>query len=301
MIYRPLGNTGLEVSFLGFGAGHIGSTDLSEDQAGTLLNRALDRGINFVDTARGYGLSEERIGRHLSWRRQDFILSTKVGYGVEGAPDWTYASVVRGAEEALVKMRTSWIDVVLLHSCPREVLLREEILRALEDVRSRGLARFTGYSGENEDLEAALGVDQVQVVETSVNLCDQGNISDVLAPEGRFSRLGSRGVIAKRPLANGFWRYPDRPWGQYAEEYWVRWQTLASRLSAEITRMPRDILAMEFLARVPQVSTGIVGTGSLENLEKNIKMAEGLQGDGRVYLALREAWLSQSQGWRGQV
>ena len=92
---NPLGSTGLEVSIVGFGAMHLNDDRVSEAEAGRLLNAVLDLGVNLVDTARGYGLSEERIGRHLSWRRRDFLLSTKVGYGIPGFEDWTYDNTVR--------------------------------------------------------------------------------------------------------------------------------------------------------------------------------------------------------------
>jgi len=74
---RRLGQTDLFIAPVGLGTGAIGGTDLTEDQAGTLLNRAVDLGMNLVDAAPRYGLAEERIGRHLSWRRGDFVLSTK--------------------------------------------------------------------------------------------------------------------------------------------------------------------------------------------------------------------------------
>ena len=141
MEYRDWALTGLNVSPLGFGAGHVGSPNMTEDEAGTLLNRALDRGINVVDTARGYGLSEDRIGRHLSWRRQDYQLVTKVGYQVEGVEDWTGEAVERGLEQALERLKTDRVEAVLLHSCPAEVFTRDDVLRALERVRQRRVAR----------------------------------------------------------------------------------------------------------------------------------------------------------------
>ena len=73
---------------------------------------AVANGVNLIDTARGYGLSEERIGRHLAHRRQDFLLSTKVGYGVEGLPDWTYDCIVGGVERALRDAQPSLLGEV---------------------------------------------------------------------------------------------------------------------------------------------------------------------------------------------
>lgn len=290
MEHREWGHTGLVVSALGFGAGHIGSPDMTEDEAGTLINRALDRGINLVDTARGYGLSEERIGRHLSWRRQDFHLVTKVGYQVEGAVDWTGEAVELGLEQALARMKTDRVQVVLLHSCPASVFQRDDVLAALERVRSRGLAESVGYSGENEDLEAALASGAFQVFETSVNLVDQGWID-------RDWPGGAPALIAKRPLANGFWRYPERPVGQYCEEYWVRWHTWA------LTEwgMPLDELALRFAISFPKAGTAIVGTGKVDNLERNLELAEKGPLPGAVLQRLRSAWKPYRGRWPGQV
>ena len=65
-----------------------------------LLHHALDLGLTLIDTARSYGLSEERIGRHLGRRRDEFVLSTKVGYDAPGHPDWTYGCVIAGVDAA---------------------------------------------------------------------------------------------------------------------------------------------------------------------------------------------------------
>ena len=86
---RPLGNTGLSVSEIGLGAAQIGNRRLPEAQAEAVLRTALDVGINFIDTAAMYGVSEERIGRYLSNRREDFVVATKCGdRQVKEAGDW---------------------------------------------------------------------------------------------------------------------------------------------------------------------------------------------------------------------
>ena len=106
---RPLGRTALTATALGFGAGHIGSPELAESEAGALLHEVLDLGITLIDTARGYGLSEERIGRHVAHRRSEYTLVSKGGYGVEGVEDWTPASVTRGVDDARASSMTARI------------------------------------------------------------------------------------------------------------------------------------------------------------------------------------------------
>jgi len=218
MLTRNFGTSSLQVSALGFGAGHIGYDGVTERDAHALLDRALDLGINFIDTARGYGLSEERIGRWLPAHRDEVVLSTKVGYGVEGARDWSAAAVTGGVDEALRTLGTDVLDVVFLHSCPLEVLERGEAAQALLSCVDAGKVRIPGYSGENEALAWASGAGLFGAVQSSVNLADQRSLREVLPGA---SRRGL-GIVAKRPLANAPWRHSERPVGVYGETYWLR-------------------------------------------------------------------------------
>ena len=86
---RSFAGTVAKVSALGLGAGQIGEASLAESEVKGLLLGAVDLGVTLFDTARSYGLSEERLGRHLRTRRDQVVLSTKIGYGVEGVADWT--------------------------------------------------------------------------------------------------------------------------------------------------------------------------------------------------------------------
>lgn len=290
---RDFGATGLRVPVLGLGAGQIGDARITEEEAGRTLNAALDLGLTLVDTARAYGLSEERIGRHLARRRGEFVLTTKVGYGVEGEADWTAACVRRGIDEALRRLRTDVIDVVLLHSCGMEALRDEGILGALQDARRAGKLRVAAYSGENEPLGTALASGRFGAVECSVNLCDQRVIDDAL-PAALERGVG---VIAKRPIANAPWRHAERPVGQYVEEYWVRWKAMG----IDPAGLPWDELALRFSAFVPGVSCCIVGTTRIDHLKRNAELvARGPLPAGLIE-AVRAAFRAHGQGWVGQV
>ena len=133
---RAYGNSGRQVSILGLGAGQVGDASLDEAQAGELLNAALDLGVSLIDTARGYGLSEERIGRHIAHRRHEYLLSTKVGYGIPGHEDWTAGVIEAGVDRALELLRTDHIDIVHLHSCELPTLQAGEVVEALLRVRT---------------------------------------------------------------------------------------------------------------------------------------------------------------------
>ena len=267
-LLRPFGCSGLQLSALGFGAMHLNDDRSSEAEAGVLLNAVLDLGVTLIDTARSYGLSEERIGRHLAHRRSEFLLSTKLGYGVEGVPDWTYDCIVQGVERALRLMRTEVIDIAHLHSCPLETLQRGEVIRALDDCRRAGKIRIAAYSGENAELDFALAEPVFGAVQTSVSVCDQANVP------GRLAQAAARGlaVIAKRPLAGAIWRHAQRP-DDFAEgQYWDRWQAMGlEALRQDLApEMPADEMALRFAAWLPGVSCVIAGTRRLDNFQRNL-------------------------------
>lgn len=295
MTLQDFGRTGLRVSRLGFGAMHINDERTSEEDAGRLLNEVLDLGVNLIDTARGYGLSEERIGRHIAHRRQDFVLSTKVGYGVEGVPDWTYDCITQGVERALRLMRTDVLDIVHLHSCPLPVLEQGEVVRALQDCKAAGKLRVAAYSGDNAELDFAIASGAFDALQTSISICDQVNLP-VRLPEAE--RLGL-GVIAKRPLAGAIWRFASRP-GEYAEgQYWDRWQAMG--LSSQLADADMGELALRFVAQLPGVSSSIVGTGKLENFRRNLAAVEKGPLPPEQQQLLRQAFLHQERGWKGLI
>ncbi|KEF35331.1 aldo/keto reductase [Deinococcus sp. RL] len=293
MMEREFGKTGLRVSALGLGAGQVGAESLDEREAERLLHRALDLGITLIDTARGYGLSEERIGRHLAGRRDEFVLSTKGGYGAEGAEDWTPEAIRRGIERALRTMRTDRIDIFHLHSCPLDTLRRDDLLAELDRARGAGLIRVAAYSGENEALAWAAGSGHFGSLETSVNVADQWSLHHVLP--GAAAR--GLGVIAKRPIANAAWQFGERPVGQYAEVYWERLQAL----ELDPGELAWDEFALRFSAFAPGVSSAIVGTARVENLERNAAMVERGPLPAELLARVEAAWAEHGGAWGGEV
>lgn len=290
---REFGGAGLKVSVLGLGAGQIGDASLAETQVGNLLNAALDLGVILIDTAPSYGLSEERIGRHLKHRRNEYALSTKVGYGVPGEPDWTYDCVRRGIDLALGRLQTDYIDIVHLHSCSVETLREGRAIDALDDARHAGKIRVVAYSGENEALAFALASRRFQGIECSVNLCDQ-RVLETALPTASERRLG---VIAKRPVANAPWRFNERPIGDYAEEYWQRWKTM----NLDRAGLTWQELALRFAAYAPGVSSCIVGTANDRHLRQNAGIVAKGPLPEDVVSGIRSAFSRHSQNWLGQV
>ncbi|WP_374512926.1 aldo/keto reductase [Niveibacterium sp.] len=288
---RPYGNSGISVSALGLGAGQIGDARLAEAAVGKLLNAAVDAGVTLIDSARGYGLSEERIGRHLAARRNEIVLSTKLGYGVDGFADWTGPCITAGVEAALQRLRTDWIDIVHLHSCPAETLARGEVIDALDAAKRAGKLRAIAYSGENSDLDYAVSCGRFDGFMASLNLCDQRVIEQVLP------RIADKGFIAKRPSANHPWRFAERPAGDYCEEYWLRWRAM----EASNFGHPWGEIAIRFAVSIPGVSSAIVGTANLANLAQNVDWF-GIGPLPAYQLGnLRAAFLQHDRGWVGQL
>lgn len=288
---RPYGQSGFSVSSLGLGAAQLGNPALGEGDAASLLHAAIDAGVTLIDTAPSYGVSEQRIGRHLGARRGQAVLSTKLGYGVDGIEDWTGPCITAGVERALRVLGTDRIDIAHLHSCPRETLARGDVVDALERARDAGKVRAIAYSGENEDLDFAISMQRFDGFMASLNLFDQRVIDQALP------RLGGRGFIAKRPSANHPWRFMQQPAGDYCEPYWLRWQ--AMQLSPG--DLPWGELAIRFALSIPGVASAIVGTGRLGHLQENIGWAAKGRLDDASVAALRDRFRDNDRDWRGQV
>ena len=293
MELRPFGRTGLTVPVLGFGAGHVGDPAMDEAEVGRLLHGALDLGVALIDTARSYGLSEERIGRHLAGRRGEFVLSTKVGYGIPGYDDWTGPVIAAGVDAALGRLRTDHIDVVHLHSCPLEVLERGEVVAALQAAVAAGKVRVAAYSGDNAPLEWAVASGAFGGIETSVNLVDQRAIERVLPVAGERGL----GVIAKRPAANAPWRFAERPAASDIALYWERWRTLG----LDPGGFDWTELSLRFAAWQEGVHCAIVGTSRLEHLRQNVEQVAKGPLPAETVAAIRAAFRAHGAGWEGQI
>ncbi|HVP60376.1 MAG TPA: aldo/keto reductase [Myxococcaceae bacterium] len=290
---RPLGRTGVTVSILGLGAGRIGGPETTDADVDRLLGTALELGVTLVDTARSYGASEERLGRALEGRRSAVILSTKLGYGVPGVPDWTGPSVEAGVDGALARLRTDVLDVVHLHSCPREVLERGEVVDALHRTVRAGKVRVAAYSGENDALDWAVRSGAFGSVQCSVSLVDQGVLSGTV-PEAAARGVG---VLAKRPLGNAPWRFDRRPEAPDVAEAWERFGALGLGPAGE----PWDALAARFTAFAPGVSAILLGTANPAHLASAARaLAEGPLPPA-VLASIHAAHARVGRDWAGRI
>ncbi len=160
MHYRALGNTGLNVSVVGFGVWTVSTTMwgiTDEGFATQLLRRALELGITFFDTADVYGdgKGETLLADALEDRRDDLVIATKFGYDFYNHPgvqpgqrerpqDWSPEFVRRACEESLKRLHTDRIDLYQLHNPRMDSLRRDDLFAVLEDLKAQGKIRSYG-------------------------------------------------------------------------------------------------------------------------------------------------------------
>jgi aryl-alcohol dehydrogenase-like predicted oxidoreductase len=283
---RRLGRTGFEVSVLGFGGSEIGYQHVAASTAEKLLNSALDRGLNVIDTAACYDISEELIGGAVGHRRSDYFLFTKCGHA-SGLPfaDWTPELIEMSLARSLKRLRTDHVDLLQFHSCEEAELRNEALIGALVRMKEKGLARAIGYSGDGAKALFAVESGIFDTLQTSVNIADQEAIE--LTIPAAVSR--DVGVIAKRPIANAAWRFSRWRIGDYEKPYWRR----LKQLRYDFIRSDPDgavETALRFTLSVPGVHTAIVGTTQPSRWAQNAALvANGPLGRSR-FDAIRARW-----------
>ncbi|HLO68285.1 MAG TPA: aldo/keto reductase, partial [Holophaga sp.] len=273
------GRTGLRVSRLAFGAGPIGYLGADPGQAATVLDLLLDRGVNVIDTAAGYLGSEELIGQAVGHRRDQFVLLSKCGKrlpDVDGE-DWSPDVVTRTVDRSLKRLRTDHLDVMLLHTCPLEVLERGEALEALLRAKAAGKIRFAGYSGDNAAAVHAAGLPGVDVLMCSLNLVDQANLESAVPAASR----AGLGIIVKRTVANAAWKPLEAQEGlyrDYVKPYVERFRAMAldpGELGGSGPD-PWPELALRFTLALPGPQVLSIGTTRAASVEANLRaLAKG--------------------------
>ena len=208
MEYITLGTTGLQVSVLGLGGGghsRLGQrTGATEEESAVIVHRALELGINFVDTAEAYG-TEAIIGAALTGtRRQDIILSTKKSVSTEGRLI-TAAELTRGLDASLTRLRTDYVDIYHLHSVRPDQYAAAvaELMPAMLRLRAAGKIRFLGITEAfgsdtgHQMLARAVREDAWDVVMVGFNLLNQ-SARDRVLDETRRRGIGVLCMFAVR-------------------------------------------------------------------------------------------------------
>tara|TARA_Y100000588_G_scaffold370257_1_gene440192 strand:- start:5019 stop:5930 length:912 start_codon:yes stop_codon:yes gene_type:complete len=296
----PFGNTGLKVTRLGVGLAEIGDFDLSSDDlktGETLLNSALDAGINLLDTSACYGNSEEVIGRTVAHRRNEYILASKCGHvtgGYQGA-EWTAETVEHSIDRSLKRLRTDHIDLMQLHSCGVDVMDKGEVVDALDKAKDSGKIRFVSYSGDNEEAMRAVESGRFDTLQTSLNIVDQHGRTKGLLKNASDRGMG---IIIKRPIANSVWR-ADSSKTSYSDEYFERAQKMAAQGPIENEPDDRITTSLRFVFSHPEPHTIIVGTGNPKHMNHNINIVnEGAELPKSVLSAFHQRFDALGTDWR---
>ncbi|HLU22808.1 MAG TPA: aldo/keto reductase [Bacillaceae bacterium] len=278
MKYRQLGNTGLEVSTLSYGASSLGSVfrDINEAEGIKTVHTAIDHGINLIDVSPYYGLTkaETVLGKALKEIPRDkYILSTKAGRYGENQFDFSKQRIFASIDESLSRLGTDYVDILLLHDIEfgsyTQVL--EEGIPALQQLKQEGKIRFFGVSGlpltvfektlQEVDLDVILSYCHYSLNDTSllslIPLLHKRQIGLMNA-----SPL-SMGLLSTRPV-------PD--WHPADDEI----RSVCKKAAAFCAENGMNIskLAIQFAVQNELIPTTLVSTASVENIRNNIAWAE---------------------------
>ena len=300
MALRPLGRTGVKVSPLCLGAmmfGAWGETD--HDESIRIIHRALDAGINFIDTADVYsrGESEEIVGKALAGgRRDNVILATKV-HGTMGDDPNEFGNsrrwIVREVENSLRRLGTDWIDLYQIHRPELDTDI-DETLGALTDLVRAGKVRYIGSSTfpasaivEAQWVAERRGRERFVCEQPPYSLLHRGIEADVLPTCRRYGM----GVIPWSPLAGG---WLSGRWRKDADDLTSRRSALVpGRYDLSIPENQRKLdaadalgkladeagmtlieMALAFVIRHPAVTAAIIGPRTIEHLESQLTAAD---------------------------
>ena len=298
MDYRPLGRTGVQVSKLCLGTMMFGAWGNSDhDDSIRIIHRALDAGINFVDTADVYsaGESEEIVGKALKGRREDVVLATKFFMPMGDDPNRGGVSrrwIITEVENSLRRLGTDWIDLYQVHR-PAPGVDVEETLGALTDLVHQGKVRYIGSSSYNagEIVEAQWtardrNLQRFRTEQPPYSLLVRGIELDVLPTAQRHGM----GILTYSPLAGG---WLSGSWTADSSPTSPARQRLAARFDMSLPENQRKLEAVEQLAQVaddaglsmielaiafvvnhPGVTSAIVGPRTMEQLDSQLPAAD---------------------------
>ena len=269
MQYRTLGRTNLKVSEIGFGGAQVGIPNYMEtwDPRGAreqqtildALDRALDLGLNYVDTAPDYGngISEEVLGRVVGKRRDEIVLATKLS-------DYDGKSVIESAERSLRRLQTDVIDVLQFHGGIYEkddldAILNGGGLDALHTLRDQGKIRFLGFTAElpSGGVSTLIATGAFDVMQIRYNFTYQC-ACDFINPRGvmREAEAQNMGIVTMRPLTSGIF------------------QRLMTEAFPQLAETDLSGFLLNYVLSNPFVDVAIIGMRRIEEVEANNALSD---------------------------
>jgi L-galactose dehydrogenase len=273
MKYRKLGNTGLDVPILSYGASSLGSVfrDVNEAEGIKTVHTALDLGMNYIDVSPYYGLTkaEAVLGKAIaSVPRDKFILSTKAGrYGTDTF-DFSAKRIRSSLEESLQRLNTDYVDMLFLHDiefASPDVIV-EEGIPVLHELKKEGKIRLTGISGLPLDMFTQI-LKQAHV-DAILSYCHYALNDTSLLELIPFLEEQDVALVNASPLSMGLLN--DRPvadWHPASKEI----QEACKKAAALCKEQGADIakLAVQYAIREEKIPTTLVSTASMGNIAKN--------------------------------
>jgi aryl-alcohol dehydrogenase-like predicted oxidoreductase len=316
MKLRTLGRTGFQVSEVGYGAWGIGGTQWlggADDESIRALRRAMELGVNFIDTALAYGggHSEKLVGQVIRDAKQRMYIATKVppknqlwpaqpGIGIESVFPYDY--IMRCTEKSLRNLKLETIDLQQLHVWNPEWLPHDEWRRAFEDLKTSGKVRAVGVSINDHQPDSALELVQTGAIDTMqviYNIFDQ-------SPEQNLFPLARKmnvGVLARVPFDEGSLTGTITEQTKFDREDFRAFYFRGKRKTEVVEHVDaliKDLgdnagslaeIALRFIISHPAVSTVIPGMRSVKNVERNAAVSEIGPLDKAVLRMLkRHAW-----------
>jgi L-galactose dehydrogenase len=275
---RTLGNTGLQVSIIGFGASPLGDVFGIADPAEGVraVHHAINEDINFFDVSPYYGLTlaEERLGEALAGRRGEVVLSTKCGRYGAAEFDFSAQRIRQGLEASLKRLRTDYVDVLHAHDVEfgdaRQII--DETIPAMRQLQQEGKVRYVGISGYPPQF--LMRIAQAVPVDTILNYCHYNllasDLNDELAP---FAESRGIGLINASPLHMGVLTEQGAPTWHPAPAGVHR----AVREAVEYCHsrgVDLSEIALAYCLRYPHVATTLVGMSTTLQVQRNISAAE---------------------------
>ena len=293
MTERDLGATGMRVSSLCMGCWEIGGLSwgpMSSLDAVALVRAALDAGITTFDTAEQYGggRSETVLGKALEGVRGETVIVTKVGYlpGSDGAQDlhldyepqdFSPARIQQACELSLRRLRTSYIDALLLHDPPLHIVRQPEPFEALRRLQQAGKIRWWGVSASPEAAAEAIRLWDAPVVESPFHLADDSVARHVLP----LAAERGAGVLARSPFGSGILMLDEAGIDRLPATDWRRRQSFRDRVReltglrerlgamADARDEPPHETAIRYVLGHEAVSCSIVGISSEQDIQRN--------------------------------
>ncbi len=290
MNYRVLGKTGLRVSEVGFGAWAIGGNahgnsygPTNDEVSLAAINRAIDLGCNFYDTADvyGHGHSEELLGQAFKARREKVIIATKVGGDFyHGLPRMNFnADYIESAlKKSCERLNTNYIDLYQLHNPPIRLLRKPELYKILEKLQETGRIRHYGVSiHDPEEGIIAMKTGNPETIQVVFNILRQEAKNELF----KTARDNGVGIIVREPLANGFLsgkHMADETFApgdirhHFTREYILNLVLAVEQLKfLETKNRSLPQAALRFVLDHREVSTVIPGAKTPEQAEENLR------------------------------